>query len=68
MLLFQVNYPMKSSPRGKAIILNNHIFAGVDSRSSSRQDVTRLKLMWEKLDFKVEIWENLTASVSIYDK
>ena len=58
---------MKSSPRGMAIIVNNHDFGstGLDPRPSSMEDVKRLQHLWQQLDFSVMVQENLSASVSM---
>ena len=54
---------MKSSPRGKAIIVNNKKFDKQDARPSSQMDVDRLNAAFRQLGFQVEIWSDLPAAV-----
>ena len=58
---------MKSKPRGIALIINNEVFScrsetekeNLDSRHGSEKDVKALKMLFEKLYFKVTVKRNL---------
>ena len=53
---------MGTSPRGLAVIINNENFPKKQhKRHGSKVDVQNLKDLWEKLDFKVEIYQDLGA-------
>ena len=58
---------MKSRPRGIALIINNEVFCraetdkeNLDSRHGSEKDVKALKMLFEKLYFRVTVKRNLS--------
>ena len=60
-------YPMNTYPRGKLVILNYSKFLQSSSlhnypRNGSEKDVERLKYVFLKLGFIVELFENMTTS------
>jgi len=62
-------YPMKQSPHGLAVIINNSQFQSTDStnrvlpnRRGSQIDENNLRLIWEFLNYDVRIFKNLTKS------
>ncbi len=55
-------FPMKSSPRGLAVIINNEDYPEREyKRYGSNVDVQNLKDLCEQLDFKVQIYNDLGA-------
>ncbi|KAL9971086.1 hypothetical protein ACROYT_G023572 [Oculina patagonica] len=55
------SYKMKSSPRGKCIIINNDQFHNVAyNRDGAKHDEKRLKDLFEELGFVVDVRRNLT--------
>lgn len=59
-------YKMDSNPRGFALIINNIDFDDSEeyrTRHGADNDEYRLKELWEKLHFEVEVHRNKSASV-----
>ncbi|XP_041361876.1 caspase A-like [Gigantopelta aegis] len=55
-------YDMGANPKGICLIINNECFKNSPTRKGSAKDVEKLKCLFEKLDFMVEIKENLKSS------
>jgi len=62
-------YPMKKSPHGIAVIINNSEFYSTNpahealpNRHGSQVDEDNLRITWEFLQYEVRILKNLTAS------
>lgn len=58
---------MERNPRGRCIIVNVDKFSKESNkkdREGSFTDVENIKLVFKKLYFEVEIWENKTRDVS----
>ncbi len=59
-------YPMTTSPKGVAVIINNENFPRKQyKRYGSRVDVENLKDLCEQLDFYVEIYQDLSAEATV---
>ena len=61
------SYPMTSSCRGWCFILNNVDFAFMSTRTGSETDTKNLKLLFEKLGFRIWVVNNADAA-SICEK
>ncbi|XP_072021050.1 uncharacterized protein [Amphiura filiformis] len=65
-----LHYPMKNKPHGLCVIINNgDIIPGkavtglhIKDRTENAADTKKLKCLFEKLDYKVEVHTNLTSS------
>ncbi len=59
-------YPMLSSPKGLAVIINNENFPKKQyKRHGSQVDVENLKNLCEQLDFIVQIYQDLSAEETL---
>ncbi|XP_041367451.1 caspase-3-like [Gigantopelta aegis] len=55
-------YDMEANPKGICLIINNECFTNSPTRKGSAKDVERLKCLFEKFGFVVEIKKNLKSS------
>jgi hypothetical protein len=58
-------YKMERSPRGLCLIINNEEFNNMTTRHGSTRDAQRLKNVFKKLHFHVELKQNLTRDQMI---
>ena len=56
---------MTSDPRGKVVIINNTNFTMMSERGGSNFDAVNLSELFRKLNFAVDIWDNVTAKVCL---
>ncbi|CAL1531056.1 unnamed protein product [Lymnaea stagnalis] len=57
----ETRYSMNTSPRGKALIINNEIFQFLSSRDGSERDMEMTIDMFKFLDFEVSVKKNQTS-------
>ena len=63
--IFQDIYPVKSANRGRAVIINNHIFPNPkDNRDGTEFDKINLKELFHQLHFTTVIHNDLSKKVS----
>ena len=61
------NYPMKTSPRGLAVIFNYDIIPNQERRVGSREDVKNLEELCKQLDFEVITYIDRTTQETLHE-